>query len=166
MEGQLSLFDTSPEPPKPEEPETDWCLVYLVTRSGGNSGNLFVLRRDDAMKLCEDECSHGQARGGFWMFQWTSLEHFRRNDAAAKEHQNVYGDLEPFVFIQDIGKQDRDFDRLGIKKPTIREMQGILKELGYELKYKTTKQRLIDEGLLTEKDFEETERLLKEKRRK
>ena len=43
---------------------SQWALVYLVTMSGGNVGNLFVLRTEDAMKLCEDECSHGSAGGG------------------------------------------------------------------------------------------------------
>ena len=47
-----------------EQDLSQWALVYLVTMSGGKVGNLFVLRTEDAMKLCEDECSHGSARGG------------------------------------------------------------------------------------------------------
>lgn len=116
---------------------SQWALVYLVTMSGGNVGNLFVLKTEDAMKLCEDECSHGSARGGRWMFQWTALDHFRRDDAAAAQHKNVFGKLEPFVFIRDSGRQDADFKRLGIIKPSISECKKLLSDMGYELIYKT-----------------------------
>lgn len=160
--GQISFFENvdKPKEEKPQTQKTDMCLVYLVTKSGGNSGNLFVLHREDAIKLCTDECSHGSARGGQWMFQWTSLEHFRRDDAGADQHKNVHGKLEPFVFIPDTGKQDADFERLGISKPSRKEMQDVLLQLGYEMKYQGSKERLLDIGL-TEEDFKETERTLK-----
>ncbi len=122
---QITMFDRDedfPEPvsPKPESRDSDdMCLVYLVTKSGGNRGNLFVLPREDAQKLCEDECSHGVARGGQWMFQWTSLSHFYDSgdrSAADRQARDTHGKLTPFVFIRDTGKQDKDFERLGIKK--------------------------------------------------
>jgi len=172
---QLSLFDLfapasepeekpakAEEPPKPQTAD-DWCLVYLVTKSGGNAGNLFVLKREDAQALCSDECSHGVARGGQWMFQWTSLSHFYdsgNRSAADRQARDTHGKLTPFVFLKDTGKQDKDFERLGIKKPDIWQIKAILQELGYELTYKGSKERLIEEGLLTEQDFAETEALL------
>ena len=76
---QLSIFDLpelqrktetlgkSLKPTRKHAEEQDlsqWALVYLVTMSGGKVGNLFVLRTEDAMKLCEDECSHGSEGGG------------------------------------------------------------------------------------------------------
>lgn len=148
----------------PDDPN-EWCLVYLVTRSGGNSGNLFILRKEDAQKLCEDECSHGTARGGQWFFMWTALSHFYDSgdrSAADRQQRNVHGKLEPFVFIKDTGKQDKDFERLGIKKPTISEMQKLLNDMGYELKYQGTKERLIEEGVVTAAEFEETEKYIAE----
>lgn len=168
-EQQLNLFemlseDTAPEPapkPEPEPDSNDWCLIYLVTMNGGNQGNLFILHREDAIKLCEDECSHGSARQGKWMFCWTSLSHFYdSNDRSKADRQarNVHGVLEPFVFIPDTGKQDKDFERLGIVKPNIREMSKILSECGYELKYKSSKERLIESGLSTPESFAETEK--------
>lgn len=63
--GQLSLFDSIDIPGIPvEHIETDMCLVYLVTMKGGNSGNVFVLHKEDAIKFCSDPCSHGTSRGG------------------------------------------------------------------------------------------------------
>lgn len=135
--GQLSLFDSIDIPDIPDEHiETDMCLVYLVTMKGGNSGNVFVLHKDDAIKFCSDPCSHGMGRGGAWMFQWTSLEHFRRDDMGADQHKNVHGKLEPFVFIQDTGAQDDDLERLGINKPDIAEIEEVLTDMGYAIEYK------------------------------
>lgn len=165
---QLSLFSSVLKPEKQADKDerrisdkaSDWALVYLVTYSGGNKGNLFVLKKEDAQKLCEDECSHGMARGGRWMFQWTSLDKFAKDGAgcASNQQKNVNGKLVPFVFIQDIGKQDDDFDRLRIKKPTIEESREILKSIGYELSFKTTKQRLIEEKLVTKEEYAQTEK--------
>lgn len=126
---QLSLFGFI-EPDEPEEKEDDsylddWALVYLVTKAGGWQGNLFVMKVEDAKKFCSDDCSHGQARGGYWMFQWTTLRHF--------VHQNDQydGRREDFEFIWDTGKQDKDFERLGIQKPTLKESSEILNKMGY-----------------------------------
>ena len=138
---QLSLFDWLEPAQEPEEEQTpdidvsDYCLVYLVTRSGGNQGNIWVLHREDAIKFCSDPCSHGQARGGYWMMMWTSMEHFTMNDAGAKQHQNVHGKLEPFKFIADTGKQDKDFERLGIQKPSITEIADLLRSMGYLMEF-------------------------------
>lgn len=175
----ITLFDLMDEQPvHPEEVPArgrdigDWCLVYLVTQCGGNSGNLFVLHREDAIKLCSDECSHGVARGGHWMFNWTSLEHFYDSKDASKadrQMRNVYGDLEPFVFIYDTGKQDKDFERLCIHKPNILEIEDILRSIGYRMEYKGIKSE-IESGnsVLTKEDFEQTEREIRDmiKRRK
>lgn len=173
---ELSIFDLldlpeepepKPAPEKAKEPESDqdpaedWCLVYLVTKSGGNAGNLFVLIREDAQTLCSDECSHGMARNGQWMFQWTSLSHFRDTgdrSAADRQARDTHGKLTPFVFIRDTGKQDKDFERLGIHKPDIYQIEKILKGLGYQLTYKSSKERLIESGLASEKEFAETEK--------
>lgn len=166
---QLDMFGGSIVPERAADTPTpdlsEWALVYLVTKSGGNRGNLFILRVQDAQTLCEDECSHGQARGGQWMFQWTTLDHFARNDSAAAQHKNVHGKLEPFVFIRDTGKQDRDFARLGIHKPTLQECSDLLKFMGYELKFKGSKERLIEKALCTTEDFQRTEEMLNEKLR-
>ena len=175
----ITLFDLMDEQPvHPEEVPArgrdigDWCLVYLVTQCGGNSGNLFVLHREDAIKLCSDECSHGVARGGHWMFNWTSLEHFYDSKDASKadrQMRNVYGDLEPFVFIYDTGKQDKDFERLGIHKPNIWEIEDVLRSIGYRMEYKGIKSE-IESGnsVLTKEDLEQTEREIRDmiKRRK
>lgn len=131
---QLTFDFLAAEQPEAEEPQInvgDWCLVYLVTKSGGNKGNLFLLHRGDAIKLCSDECSHGQARGGHWMFQWTSMSHFVNGDAASAQHQDVHGNLPGFKFVRDTGKQDADFERLGIKKPKLKEMCELLRSWGY-----------------------------------
>ena len=136
---QPGLFDISAiEQKKPEErfvnPELDdWALVYLVTRSGGNRGNLFILRKEDAQKLCEDECSHGSGNFGQWMFQWTSLTHF------VTQNDTYDARLEDFVFIYDTGRQDQDFKRLGIQKPELNEMKELLESMGYQLVYKGQK---------------------------
>lgn len=174
---QIGLFDFD-EPAKPqvkEQPEQknnvgDWCLIYLVTRSGGNSGNLFVLHREDAIKLCSDECSHGIARGGHWMFNWTSLDHFydsKNASAADRQMRNVYGDLEPFVFIKDTGKQDKDFERLGIKKPNIYEIEDVLNSIGYKLQYKGERpvlDRIRDgESCITIEEFRQTEKQMRKR---
>jgi len=106
----------------------------MVTEGTGWQGNLFVLHREDAIKLCSDECSHGVGRGGKWMFQWTSLSHFYDSgdrSAADRAQRDTQGNLEPFVFIMDTGKQDEDFKRLGIRKPYPDEMGDILRQLGY-----------------------------------
>ena len=167
MIDQLSFFDIEEAPKSPitepkNEEVTDWCLVYLVTRSGGNQGNLFILHQDDAIKLCEDKCSHGQARQGQWMFMWTSLEHFRKDDAGAKQHKNVHGELEPFVFKFDTGKQDKDFERLGIKKPDIWEMENILNDLGYKMKYENSRDKLKECGM-TDEDFKAGDEMLRKR---
>ena len=140
--GQTTIFDYIDVPEETAEQETpsytttDYCLVYLVTRHGGNQGNLFILTKEDAMKFCEDDCSHGRGRGGEWMFNWTSLEHFRQNTDASAQYKNTHGKLEPFRFLIDTGKQDDDFERLGIVKPTRHEMMDILEELGYQFTYR------------------------------
>lgn len=152
----MNLFDLLEEA-KPEEkteekradefdPEA-WALVYLVTKAGGAKGNLWVLRKEDAMALCEDECSHGMARGGRWMFNWTSLSHFANDDSGAAQHKDVHGTLKPFVFIFDTGKQDADFERLGIIKPYPSEISDILRRLGYRMTYQNAEQeKLAREG--------------------
>lgn len=67
---QITIYDLLDEPiPKTESQKTridtgDWCLVYMVTRHGGYQGNLYMLHRDDAIKLCSDDCSRGYGRGG------------------------------------------------------------------------------------------------------
>lgn len=175
----ITLFDhIDEEPVRPEEDPAherdigDWCLVYLVTQCGGNSGNLFVLHREDAIKLCSDECSHGVARGGRWMFNWTSLEHFYDSKDASKadrQMRNVHGDLEPFVFIRDTGKQDKDFERLGIHKPGIWEVENILRSIGYRMEYKGIRSEIeAGNSVLTEEDLEQTEKEIRDiiKRRK
>lgn len=103
----------------------EWALVYLVTKSGGHRGNLWILKTEDAQKLCSDKCSHGEAKGGHWIFMWTTLHHFF--------HQNdTYdGRREKFVFVKDSGKQDKDFERLGIIKPSWSEVCNIVNDLGY-----------------------------------
>lgn len=122
---QLSLFQEEPETHELDPRVYEYSLVYLVTCAGGNQGNLWVLKNEDAMKLCEDECSHGQGRGGRWMFMFTRLDHFIRRDYS-------YGDEhEDFLFIYDNGKQDRDFERLGIIKPTLKERAELLESMGY-----------------------------------
>ena len=149
---QLSLFDTPDERQEKQQADIidrigDWCLVYLVTKAGGNKGNLFILHQDDAVKFCSDNCSHGTARGGKWMFQWTSMRHFVTNDAAAKEWCDVRGDLPGFKFLYDTGKQDRDFERLGIHKPSIKEMGDFLRSIGYCFEYSggARTEQVIDE---------------------
>ena len=156
---QLSLFDTLEAPketiPEPKEDNSkDYCLIYLVTRSGGNQGNIWILEKGDAIKFCSDPCSHGMARGGYWMMMWTSMEHFRRDDAGAKQHKDVHGKLTPFKFIYDTGKQDKDFQRLGIKKPGIKEISELLRSMGYLMEfeggYDRSKRGADDIGAITE----------------
>ena len=140
---QLTLFDFVSDAAKlpevkPLTNEDDYVLVYLVTMKGGNQGNLFVLHREDAIKLCEDECSHGSARQGRWMFNCTSLSHFydsNNRSVADRQARDTHGKLTPFVFLRDTGKQDKDFERLGIHKPDIDEISNILRKHGYEIKY-------------------------------
>ena len=168
--GSISLFDfmddkteeVKAEPEQNTNDIGDWCLVYLVTRSGGNSGNLFVLHREDAIKLCSDECSHGVSRGGHWMFNWTSLDHFYDSKNASKadrQMRNVHGDLEPFVFIRDTGKQDKDFERLGIHKPDIYEIKKVLRSIGYEMEYKGIRSEIRDgNSVITMEELEKTEK--------
>lgn len=132
---QLQLFGELEviEEAKQQREETNgydlqqWALVYLVYRSGGYGGNLFILSVDDARKLCSDKCSRGFSRGGEWQFHWTTIDHF------TSQNKTYDGRLERFVFIPDSGKQDRDFERLGIKKPTLEEMDDILRSRGYAL---------------------------------
>ena len=146
MIDQLSFFDPVEEP-KPTITEAkpinkeDWCLIYLVTRSGGNQGNIWILKRDDAIKFCSDPCSHGQARGGHWMMMWTSMDHFIQDDAGAKQHKDVHGKLTPFKFIYDTGKQDKDFKRLGIDKPNIKEISKLLRSMGYLMEFEGNYER-------------------------
>jgi hypothetical protein len=135
---QLSLFADNDAPSVPQVDTKDYCLVYLVTRHGGNKGNLFILHQEDAMKLCEDKCSKGRGRGGEWHFQWTSLSHFvDSNDrsAADRQYRDTHGNLTPFIFLADTGKQDKDLERLGIKKPSLKEICELLRTMGFCLQY-------------------------------
>lgn len=140
MTEQLSFFQPVEEPkttisePKPINLE-DYCLIYLVTRSGGNQGNIWILKREDAIKFCSDPCSHGRARQGHWMMMWTSMEHFAQDDAGAQQHKDTHGKLTPFKFIYDTGKQDKDFQRLGIHKPGIKEISELLRSMGYLMEF-------------------------------
>lgn len=162
-DGQLSFFEQEePEAPEVNPLVKEYALVYLVTFVEGAKGNLFLLKIEDAKKLCSDKCSHGIGRGGHWMFNWTALEHFANGDAASKQHETTQGKLEPFEFIQDTGKQDADFDRLGIEKPTMETMGKLLHSLGYEYHCKTTKERLIEKGLITQEEYAETEKQIAE----
>lgn len=164
---QLSLFDVGEE--KSAEPSTppdtdDWCLVYLVTRAGGNGGNLFVLHQEDAEKLCSDECSHGIGRGGPWMFMWTYLWRFYDSSdrsAADRQQRDTHGKLKPFKFIYDTGKQDEDFKRLGVKKPSIREIEKVLNSYGYQLEYERHKSP-VERGVLTQEEFAAAEKQVEE----
>lgn len=125
---QLNLFEEA-KPEKPKNDLSEYALVYLVTFGGGNQGNLWILKKEDAMKFCSDRCSHGTGRGD-WMFQWTSIDHFiRQNDTYDKR-------LEDFVFIEDTGKQDKDFERLCIKKPGLKEIGDLLQSMGYVMTFK------------------------------
>lgn len=129
MNEQMSLFDIK----EPDFLETqadnsyldEYALVYLITMHAGVSGNLFILKTEDAKTFCSDDCSHGKAFQGSWMMMWTTIRHFI--------HQNdTYdGRLEKFVFVKDTGKQDKDFERLGIRKPTRHEITEILHNMGY-----------------------------------
>ena len=105
------------------------ALVYMVTAKGGNAGNLFILDKQDAIRLCSDDCSKGAARGSSWLFMWTTIDHYIRND------DEYAGNKPEFVFIKDSGKQDADFARLGIRKLTQSEQKEIIERIGY--KYKT-----------------------------
>ncbi len=159
MIDQLSFFDHVEEP-KPTITEAkpinkeDWCLIYLVTRSGGNQGNIWILKRDDAIKFCSDPCSCGIGRGGPWIMMWTSMDHFIQDDAGAKQHKDVHGKLTPFKFIYDTGKQDKDFERLGIDKPGIKEISELLQSMGYlmefEGNYERKKRKAEDIKTITE----------------
>ena len=125
---QLSIFDFMQQEEEPQEDDShldEYALVYMVTEKGGWSGNLFILPTEDAKRLCSDECSHGRGRGGHWHFQWTTLRHF------VHQHDTYDGSLEDFAFIWDTGKQDKDFERLGIKKPTLPEQSELLHKMGY-----------------------------------
>lgn len=138
---QISFFELSEPTEKPGEKNEnqydprEWALVYLVTRHGGYKGNLFILSIPDAQTLCEDPCSRGIGRGGEWFFMWTSIDHFIRKD-------DVYGDTKhsgterpKFLFLHDTGKQDKDFERLGIKKPSFIQSEEIIKAIGYDIDY-------------------------------
>lgn len=75
------------------------------------------------------------------MFMWTTIDHFKQKDTekrsdAIRQQKGTNGKLQPFVFIRDTGKQDADFERLGIHKPDIAEIKRIMSELGYEVIYK------------------------------
>lgn len=108
----------------------DMCLVYLVFQSGGNGGNLFILKKDDAIKLCSDDCSKGRLYNHEYIYMWTTLEHFINYNAFYDNN------IPEFVFIKDNGSRDKDFERLGIIKPTENEYIKIINELGYKLKFK------------------------------
>ena len=129
MNEQISLFDLI-EPQEEPEKEDDgyldeYALVYLVTKAGGWKGNLFILSVEDAKKLCSDKCSQGRSRNGSWMFQWTTIRHF------VSMNDTYDGRLNDFEFIWDTGKQDKDFERLGIKKPSLKEQCELLHKMGY-----------------------------------
>ena len=129
MTEQLSFFD-EPKPEKPKYDLSEWALVYLVTFGGGNQGNLWILKKEDAIKLCSDKCSEGTVRGGKWHFQWTTIDHFIR------QNETYDNRLEDFKFICDTGKQDKDFERLGIKKPRLEEQSDLLQDMGYVMTWK------------------------------
>lgn len=130
---QLDMFDSLGMVEEGESKDDsmldEYALVYLVARAGGIKGNLFILKTEDAKTFCSDDCSHGYGRGGPWCMMWTTIRHF--------VHQNdTYdGRLKDFVFIFDTGKQDKDFERLGIKKPTLKEQTDILHKMGYVMAF-------------------------------
>ena len=121
--------------PAPAYDPEEWALVYLVTRRGGYKGNLFILRIQDAKKLCEDPCSRGMGRGGEWIFMWTTIAHFIRKDDTYGDSKHVGTELPRFLFLADTGKQDKDFERLGIKKPSFIECEEIIRSIGYQIDY-------------------------------
>lgn len=143
LTGQISLFDVKqknepahkPVKVDPEYNPAEWALVYLVTRRGGYKGNLFILTVQDAQALCSDACSRGIGRGGEWFFMWTTIDHFVRKDDAYGETKHAGTERPKFVFLADTGKQDRDFERLNIQKPTYKQCAEIIHRLGYQIDY-------------------------------
>lgn len=139
MEDALFSLDLlTPTQPKDKTPADykDLALVYLVTQKGGFAGNLWLLHIEDAKKFCSDDCSKGRGNfGGEWCFMWTALSHFFNDDEAAQQNKTTQGKLMPFVFIRDTGKQDKDFERLGIVKPSIKEVSETLEQAGYFISF-------------------------------
>ena len=119
----------------------DYAVVYLVTQGGEYyhahfNGNLFVLTIEDAMKFCSDDCSKGTSRGNQWIMMWTSIKKYAEHNNHLGDNKHADRKKEPFVFIKDTGKQDKDFERLGIHKPSIEECKKILDYFDYEFVYK------------------------------
>lgn len=105
------------------------CVVYLVFNSGKNGGNLYLLTKEDAIKLCSDDCSKGKIYSGEYIYMWTSLKNFINKN-------KCYDDVPEFVFKKDNGSRKQDFERLKIKEFTEDEIKKIINEIGYKLIYK------------------------------
>lgn len=157
---QLSLFD-APEEPKSEKPEAGeelrkWAFLYTSTEHvGGNNKSTiirFMMTVEDAMKWCESDLSKGVMYGGKWAYFWTSVYNFtfcRWGDSKVVLDAHA-----------DNGTFDERIKSLGLRKYSIAEIPGILRPLGVECEIKGSKERLIDSGLITEEEWEETEKRL------
>ncbi len=84
MEEQLSLFSiqqpATPEPTPKKPPGgkslSDWAFLYTAGRAGHNTGIRFMMSREDAMRWCESDLSHGVLHGNHWAYFFTSVENF------------------------------------------------------------------------------------------
>lgn len=97
---------------------SDYALVYLIG-ANGFVANLFVLTIEDAKKVCSDEKSARYP----WLMMWTQLA---VNNSATKI---------PLKFVKGICTQNDDFERLGIKKPSLRDCRRILNMYGYRYSF-------------------------------
>ena len=175
MEHQIVTLSFPPPPPKKPLPEDaidaetrqalqNYALLYTATQRGTQKTNStqirFMMSVEDARKFCESDLSEGKMYGSQWCYCWTSVWNFLYKAWTAG--QGIVIDS-----MADNGSYDSKIENLGCKKYGARDMYEILSKLGVQITIRGSKQRLINNGLVSEREFAETEQtLLKRKKGK
>lgn len=131
---QLSIFDfleEKPEAGQKEKPQgsilSDYAFLYTSTATGKNSGIHFMMTKEDAMKWCDSDLSHGSIMGNEWAYFWTTVQNF------IACHWGTHKPTLDFRKARDNGIYDEKIAALGLKKYGFEEIRDILKPLGVEV---------------------------------
>lgn len=96
--------------------DNDLCVLFTSSMKSGYGGAKFAMSREDAMKFCSDERTHGKD----WAFFWTSAKNYFIHNTNPNRMEKW----------KDNGMTDEVIADLGLTKIGYEEAREIFRELG------------------------------------
>ena len=109
----------------------EYAFLYTITETGTATGIRFMATRDDAMRWCSSDLSHGVLHGTQWAYAWTSVANFLIN---REGWQPAHGGLPSLTLrldeMADNGQWDERIASTGCRMIKLAAIPDLLRPLG------------------------------------